>query len=106
MYIRIAVIIACAMLCCPASQADAAHEASKADTALRVLLADEWASRLQDDPLYATQEGVRDYDDRLPPVARRTTSGATTSNHDYARRLAAIDRGDSECGQSGQLRRV
>lgn len=92
MYIRIAVIIACAMLCCPASQADAAHEASKADTALRVLLADEWASRLQDDPLYATQEGVRDYDNLLPRVAPADHKRRDDRNHDYARRLAAIDR--------------
>ncbi len=92
MSIRIAVVTACAMLCCPMSQAASPPEAPKADAALRALLADEWASRLQDDPLYATQEGVRDYDDRLPKVAPEDYKRRDERNHDYARRLAAIDR--------------
>jgi uncharacterized protein (DUF885 family) len=92
MYIRIAIVIACAMLCGPMSQAKPAHDPPKADAALRVVLADEWASRLRDDPLYATQEGVRDYDDQLPRVAPADYKRREERDHEYARRLAAIDR--------------
>jgi uncharacterized protein (DUF885 family) len=90
--IRIAIVTVCAMLCCRALQAQSPHGASKADEALRVLLADEWTSRLQDDPLYATQAGVRDYDDRLPSVTPEDFKRREQHNRDYARRLAAIDR--------------
>jgi uncharacterized protein (DUF885 family) len=93
MFTRIAIIIACAMLSSQVSEAESAQAASKADAALRVLLADEWASRLQDDPLYATQEGVRDYDDRLPRVTPEDYKRRDERNHEYARRVAAIDRG-------------
>jgi uncharacterized protein (DUF885 family) len=92
MYMRLSIIAACAVLCCPASQAQSAQDPSKADAVLRVLLADEWASRLQDDPLYATQAGVRDYDDRLPSVTPQDYKRHDERNHDYARRLAAVDR--------------
>jgi uncharacterized protein (DUF885 family) len=92
MDIRIAIIIACATLCCPAGRAEPAPAGAKADAALRVLLADEWASRLQDDPLYATQEGVHDYDDRLPKVTPEDYKRRDERNQEYARRLAGIDR--------------
>ncbi len=89
---RIAIIIACAVACCPAIPAESARDASNADIVLRALLADEWASRLQDDPLYATQEGVRDYDDRLAKVKPEDYKRRDERDHDYARRLAGIDR--------------
>ncbi len=63
-----------------------------ADESLRVLIADEWASRLKDDPLYATQSGVRDYDDRLPAVAPEDYARRDLQDAEYVRRLAAIPR--------------
>ena len=69
---------ALALLLLLAARPGVAQTSPSADETLRVLLADEWATRMQDDPLYATQSGVRDYDDRLPAV----------SPQDYARRDA------------------
>jgi uncharacterized protein (DUF885 family) len=63
-----------------------------ADDSLRVLIADEWASRMKDDPLYATQSGVRDYDDRLPAVAPGDYARRDQQDAEYGRRLAAISR--------------
>ena len=45
----------------------AAH-ATSADHTLRALFAEEWSDRMRDDRVYATQAGVRDYDDQLPSV--------------------------------------
>ncbi len=92
MYIRITFLAACAMLSGPVLPAQSVQNSSKADMALRSLLADEWANRLQDDPLYATQEGVRDYDDRLPGVAPQDQKRREERYRDYARRLAGIER--------------
>jgi uncharacterized protein (DUF885 family) len=63
-----------------------------ADQTLRTLIAEEWSDRMRDDPLYATQAGVRDYDDRLPPVTPADYARRDAQNRNYARRLAAIDR--------------
>lgn len=46
-----------------------AAAAAEPATALRQLIDDEWAARLRDDPLFATQSAVRDYD-ALLPIAR------------------------------------
>lgn len=92
MSIRISTIAAWVMLCCVLGPPAPAQDLAPADAALRVLLADEWSSRLQDDPLYATQAGVRDYDDRLPPVTAADFKRRDEHNHEYARRLSAIDR--------------
>ncbi len=80
------------MLCCLTAQAQSAHGTSTADAALRTLLADEWSSRLKDDPLYATQEGVRDFDDRLPSVTPEDFKQREERDKAYAHRLAGIDR--------------
>lgn len=61
-------------------------------TQLRALIADEWAARLADDPLFATQSGVRDYDDRLPPVSPADHARRAAQDLAFSRRLAAIDR--------------
>ena len=63
-----------------------------ADGSLRALFADEWAGRMRDDPLYATQSGVRAYDDRLPAVTPADFKRQNQQDRDYAQRLAAIDR--------------
>jgi uncharacterized protein (DUF885 family) len=44
------------------------------------------------DPLYATQMGVRDYDDRLPQVTPADFQRRNHQYQDYAHRLAAINR--------------
>ena len=62
------------------------------DAALRSLLADEWAARMRNNPLYATQSGVRDYDDQLPAVTPADFSRREQQDAGYARRLAAIER--------------
>jgi uncharacterized protein (DUF885 family) len=66
--------------------------ALEADASLRALLADEWATRMRDDPLYATQSGVRDYDNMLPAVTPADFGRRERQDAEYARRLAAIDR--------------
>ena len=68
------------------------QDPSPADAALSVLLADSWASRLQDDPLYATQAGVHEYDDRLPAVTPADFQRRDERAREYAHRLSAIDR--------------
>ena len=66
--------------------------ALEADASLRALLADEWATRMRDDPLYATQSGVRDYDNMLPAVTPADFGRRERQDAEYARRLAAIER--------------
>ena len=66
--------------------------ARTADESLGLLLADEWATRMRNDPLYATQSGVRDYDDKLPAVTPADFSRREQQDDEYARRLAAIER--------------
>ena len=82
------------MLACLACGAPASAQplAAAGDGTLRALFADEWASRMRDDPLYATQSGVRAYDDRLPAVTPTDFKRQNEQDHDYARRLAEIDR--------------
>jgi len=53
---------------------------TESSTPLEQLLQDEWETRLQEDPLFATYTGDRRYNDRLP--------GA--SEEDYARRLEQL----------------
>ena len=65
---------------------------SPADQALRALIAEEWADEMHDDPLYATQAGVRDFDDRLPSVTPADHARQDERNQHYLRRLATIDR--------------
>ena len=91
MYIRIPVIAACGLFVCLTAHSQIKHDSS-ADAALRTLLADEWSSRLQDDPLYATQEGIRDYDERLPSVTPEDFRRRTERDKAYVQRLAGIDR--------------
>ncbi|MBS0387100.1 MAG: DUF885 domain-containing protein [Proteobacteria bacterium] len=55
-------------------------------------MADEWADEMRDNPLYATQAGVRDYDDRLPSVTPADLERQAARNRGYLRRLGKIDR--------------
>lgn len=88
-YLAIASLVLFSSVC---AGAPAPQNHAPADEALRVLVAEEWADRMRDDPLYATQAGVRDYDDRLPSVTPADMAKQAERDRDYARRLAAIDR--------------
>ena len=70
MHYRMILLAALATLGGLANQSTPAQNSPGADTEFRALLADEWQNRMINDPLYATQMGVRNYDDRLPRSRR------------------------------------
>lgn len=71
----------------------AANETTSPQAAeLRNLFADEWVARMRDEPLFATQSGVNDYNDRLPSVAPADYSRRSKQDVEFQRRLKAIDR--------------
>ena len=92
MHYRMILLAALATLGGLANQSTPAQNSPGADTEFRALLADEWQNRMIIDPLYATQMGVRDYDDRLPQVTPADFQRRNHQYQDYARRLAAINR--------------
>jgi uncharacterized protein (DUF885 family) len=92
MHYRMFLLAALATLGGLANQSTPAQNSPGADTEFRALLADEWQNRMINDPLYATQMGVRDYDDRLPQVTPADFQRRNHQYQDYARRLAAINR--------------
>jgi uncharacterized protein (DUF885 family) len=57
------------------------------------LFADERAFTWREDPLAATADGVRDYDDRLPGVTPADQARQIAADKDFLERLRAIDRG-------------
>jgi uncharacterized protein (DUF885 family) len=71
----------------PAGDADA-----QAGAALHQLFADEWSTRMRDDPLFATISGVHDYDDRLPAEAPADFARHFEQDRGFQQRLAAISR--------------
>ena len=92
MHYRMFLLAALATLGGLANQSTPAQNSPGADTEFRALLADEWKNRMINDPLYATQMGVRDYDDRLPQVTPADFQRRNHQYQDYAHRLAAINR--------------
>lgn len=60
--------------------------------ALHALFADEWAFRLQENPLFATSAGEHRYDDRLPAVAPQDHARRAQASREFRARLHAIDR--------------
>jgi uncharacterized protein (DUF885 family) len=60
---------------------------------LHVLLAEEWAARMRDDPLLATQSNVHDYDHLLPSVTPAAYDWQHQRDRRFEERLAHIDRG-------------
>ena len=60
--------------------------------ALAQLFADERAFAWREDPLAATSEGVRAYDDRLPSVTPEAQTRRQAADDDFLRRLHGIDR--------------
>ena len=69
-----------------------ADENAPASAQLQLLLDDEWSARLRDDPLFATQSGVRQYDNRLPEVTPAAWDIRARQDVEFERRLASIDR--------------
>lgn len=61
-------------------------------TELARLFEDERAFLYREDPLSATADGVRDYDDRLASVTPETIARQTHENEAFLTRLTAIDR--------------
>lgn len=80
------------LLTAPASSAAASESATAQATELGKLFADEWAARLRDEPLFATQSGVNDYNDRLPSVTPADYTRRLKQDVEFQRRLKAIDR--------------
>lgn len=67
--------------------------AKDAGVELQQLIADEWRTQLREDPLTATANGVRDYDDMLPTVAPADQARRLQQDVEFERRLRAIDAG-------------
>jgi uncharacterized protein (DUF885 family) len=67
--------------------------ATDAKAALERLFADERAFTWREDPLAATNDGVHDYDDRLPRVTPADQGRRLESDRSFLERLRAIDRG-------------
>ncbi|HMI86301.1 MAG TPA: DUF885 domain-containing protein [Polyangiaceae bacterium] len=59
---------------------------------LQVLMADEWAARLRDDPLLATQSDVHEYDHLLPSATRATYERQFERDRRFQDRLTQMDR--------------
>jgi uncharacterized protein (DUF885 family) len=85
-------IAALLMVCAGASAARAA-DAPGARLALERLFADERAFVWREDPLSATNDGVHDYDDRLPSVTPADQARRLDEDRSFLQRLHDIDRG-------------
>ena len=73
----------------------AMHAAAAADAKAELdrLFADERALTWREDPLAATNDGVHDFDDRLPSVTPADQARRLEADREFIRRLHAIDRG-------------
>ena len=60
--------------------------------ALHVLFEDEWRSRLARDPLFASYQGVTDYNELLPDVSPTAQQRYLEEDRNFLARLAEIDR--------------
>lgn len=74
---------------------DAAHSVTARQSAtadeLHALFADEWAARLARDPLFASQMGSTEYNDRLPVSSSVDHERFIEEDREFLRRLQAID---------------
>ncbi|MYC59192.1 MAG: DUF885 domain-containing protein [Gammaproteobacteria bacterium] len=71
------------------------NEAATADTSsaeLHALFEDEWRSRLARDPLFASYQGVTDYNGLLPDVSPAAQERYLEEDRSFLERLAGIDR--------------
>ena len=85
--------LAALLMICAATSAARAAEAPDARLALERLFADERAFVWREDPLSATNDGVHDYDDRLPRVTPGDQARRLDQDREFLRRLNGIDRG-------------
>ena len=67
--------------------------ASDAKAELEKLFADERAFTWREDPLAATNDGVHEFDDRLPSVTPADQARRLEADREFLRRLRQIDRG-------------
>ncbi len=91
-----ALIAALALACAPVENVSPAAEgeATAVDgstAALHELFADEWRARLARDPLFASYQGVADYNDRLPDVSPAAQRRHLEEDRRFLARLAEID---------------
>jgi uncharacterized protein (DUF885 family) len=68
-----------------------AHD-DTASSRLHQLFADEWESRMRENPLFATQCGDHRYNDRLPTVSEKDSQRRLTQARVFLKRLQEIDR--------------
>lgn len=80
---------------------DAAAARELAAAALEVLIADEWANRLVENPTFASSVGVSDYNDSLRSAAAGDQSRRLAQDEAFLVRLEAINR--AALGAEGQL---
>lgn len=79
-----------------AEEAAAAGEIATA--ALDVLIADEWANRLVENPTFASSMGVADYNDKLPMVAAEDHARRLLQDESFLARLEDIPRASLGAG--------
>ncbi len=70
--------------------------AQAAPAPLQQLFDDEWAARMRDEPLFATQSGVSTYNDKLPSVTPADYDRRLRQDREFLGRLKAIDRASLE----------
>ena len=63
-----------------------------APTPLQQLFDDEWAARMRDEPLFATQSGVNTYNDKLPSVTPADYDRRLRQDREFLARLEGLDR--------------
>jgi uncharacterized protein (DUF885 family) len=66
--------------------------AADAQTELEVLFADDWAFTLEENPLFATRVGAREYNDRLSSATLEAYERRLRMERRFLERLLAIDR--------------
>jgi uncharacterized protein (DUF885 family) len=76
----------------PSFAAVAAPERSGPARELHALFAEEWRVRLERDPLFASDMGVHEYDDRLPVETPENHRRWLEEDREFLERLHAIDR--------------
>lgn len=75
----------------PHAASSIAVEQSASADKLHALFADEWAARLARDPLFASQMGSTEYNDRLPVSSSADHERFIAEDREFLRRLQAID---------------
>ena len=76
----------------PANAVNPADEANPADERLNKLFDDEWAGRMERQPLSASRMGMTEYNDRLPDMSPAAQQRYLEQDLEYLDRLHAIDR--------------